>query len=379
MNTLPETILQFGAGNFLRAFADLFVHQANQQGQNIGRIVVVQSTGDARANLLNQQGGKYHVVVRGLENGKVVDRVEEVASVSKALFASSQWPAILATACAPELQFILSNTTEAGYALDRADDEHEPASEDVPASFPAKLTAVLHARWMAGRPGVTLMPCELLEDNADKLQAIVLKLADAWNLPAKFSAWVQSECVWLSSLVDRIVPGKPADHPLLASDPLLLMAEPFAFWALQTKPRAARWVEHPAITRTPDVKPYFLRKVRILNGAHTALVSRVGLKRFATVRQAMDDDETRGWLERLLSEEIVPTLEGRVDGPKEFARQTIERFRNPFLEHKLTDIAVHHAKKIEVRLIPTVSEFREKFGREPPLLTEVLQAPPPQA
>src|SRR2546423_5477583 len=186
MSTLPEPVLQFGAGNFLRAFADLFLYQANEQGQNVGRVVVVQSTGDARANLLNQQGGKYHVVVRGLENGQVVDRVEEVGSVSKALFAATQWPAILATACAPELQFIISNTTEAGYALDPADDEHEPASDDVPASFPAKLTAVLHARWMAGRAGVTLLPCELLEDNADRLLAIVLKLADTWNLPAKF-------------------------------------------------------------------------------------------------------------------------------------------------------------------------------------------------
>jgi tagaturonate reductase len=377
MSTLPETVLQFGAGNFLRAFADLFLHQANEQGQAVGRVVVVQSTGDARATRLNRQGGRYHVVVRGLENGQVVDRVEEAASISRALVAASQWPDVLAVARSPALKFILSNTTESGYALDPADANYDVRSDTAPKSFPAKLTAVLFARWQARQPGVTLLPCELFEDNADKLRAIVLELAGGWKLPDGFRAWVERDCCWLSSLVDRIVPGPPADHPLLASDPLVLLAEPFAFWALQTKPNAAKWVEHPAILRTADVKPYFLRKVRILNGAHTALVSKVGLRRFATVREALDDEPTRTWLERLLFEEIVPTLEGRVDGPELFARQTIERFRNPFLEHQFTKIAEHHAAKREIRLVPTYHEYQEKFGRVPPLLDEVLKAPPP--
>jgi tagaturonate reductase len=376
MNTLPETVLQFGAGNFLRAFADLFLHQANQQGQNVGRIVVVQSTGDRRANLLNQQGGRYHVVIRGLENGQIVDRVEDCASVSRALVADSQWPEIDAVARSAELTFIVSNTTEAGYGLDPADEKYTPVAHapGSPRSFPAKLTAVLYARWEARQPGVTVMPCELIEDNADKLRGLVLQLADVWKLQPGFRPWVENECVWLSSLVDRIAPGPPADHPLQATDPLLLMAEPFAFWALQSNPRAAKWVEHPAILRTADVKPYFLRKVRILNGAHTALVSKVGLKRFETVGEALDDDATRSWLERLLFEEIVPTLEGRVDGPGQFARQAIERFRNPFLRHKLFDIAINQAAKRDIRLAPTYREYQAKFGRVPPLLSEVLKS-----
>ncbi len=376
MDPLPETILQFGAGNFLRAFADLFVHQANQQGQAIGRIVVVQSTGDKRAQLLNQQGGRYHVVIRGLENGQSVDRVEECASIGRALVANSQWPEIDAVARSPDLKFILSNTTEAGYALDPGDATFgtAPLKAEPPASFPAKLAAVLYARWEAQRPGVTIMPCELIEDNADKLRCIVLQLADDWKLQAGFRPWVENECVWLNSLVDRIVPGPPTDHPLLAADPLLLMAEPFAFWALQAKPRAAKWVEHPAILRTADVTPYFLRKVRILNGAHTALVSKVGLTRFETVREALDDDATRAWLEQLLFDEIVPTLVGRVDGPEQFARQTIERFRNPYLRHRLFDIAINQAAKRDIRLAPTYREYQAKFGRVPPLLDEVLRA-----
>jgi tagaturonate reductase len=368
MSSLPETVLQFGAGNFLRAFADLFLHQANEQGQSVGRVVVVQSTGGERADLLNNHGGLYHVVGRGLENGQVVDRLEECASISRALVADRQWADVLAVAILSELKFVLSNTTEAGYAIDPAD-HHSSA---VPRSFPAKLTAVLHARWHAQKPGVTIMPCELIEDNAEQLRRIVLQLAERWRLPAQFHRWVTDECVWLASLVDRIVPGKPDDHPLLASDPLLLMAEPFAFWALEANPRAAKWAEHPAILRTADVKPYFLRKVRILNAAHTALVAKVGLRRFATVREALDDDETRAWLERLLFDEIVPTLEGRVDGPGQFARQVIERFRNPFLRHRLDSIAVHQAEKREIRLVPTYHEFIEKFRRVPPLLDEVM-------
>jgi tagaturonate reductase len=376
MDTLPETILQFGAGNFLRAFVDLFVHQANEQGQNIGRVVVVQSTGAGRADLLNRQQGRYHVVVRGLENGKVVDRVEECASISRALVADRQWADVLNVAASPDLKFVISNTTEAGYAVDPADKASPPtAYVKVPSkSFPAKLTEVLFARWRAKQPGLTIMPCELIEDSAYKLRGLVMQLAGDWKLPTDFQLWVHDECVWLSSLVDRIVPGPPAEHPLLASDPLLLMAEPFVFWALQTKPNAAKWVNHSAIIRSTGVKPYFMRKVHILNGAHTALVYKVGLKRFETVREAMDDDATRTWLERMLFEEVVPTLEGEVDGPEQFARQVIERFRNPFLNHRLETIAVNQEEKSKIRLLPIYVWYQAKFGRVPPLLDELWKS-----
>ncbi|HEV3144667.1 MAG TPA: altronate dehydrogenase [Gemmataceae bacterium] len=369
MTPLPETVLQFGAGRFLRAFADLFIHHANVAGQHIGRVAVVQSTGDDRAGLLNQSGGKYHVVVRGLECGQTVDRVEEVASISRALVASQQWDEILMIARSPDLRFVLSNTTEAGYNLDPTDQ----ADSAAPKSFPAKLLAVLKVRFDAGKPGLTIIPCELQEHQADKLLAIVLQLAQSWKYPADFANWLQSKCVWLHTLVDRIVVGPPKDHPFTGKDPLLIMAEPFAFWALQDKPGAFPFVRNPAIVRTPNVQPYFLRKVRILNGAHSALLIKARPRGFVTVREAMNDPVLSAWLERLLFEEIVPTLEGRVDGPNGFAKQTLERFRNPFLEHKLSDIAQHHESKVKVRLIPTQAEFRERFGRNAPLLDEVLK------
>jgi tagaturonate reductase len=367
MNALPETILQFGAGRFLRAFADLFIHQANQT-KAIGKVVIVQSTGDDRAGGLNRQGGKYHVVIRGLENGQVVDRVETVESVSRAIVAASQWDEVRKLARSPQLRLILSNTTEAGYTLDPQD----KPTDAPPRSFPAKLLAVLRDRRDAGMPGLTIIPCELRENNADTLLGLLRLLANAWNLSDAFVKWLQTECVWLNTLVDRIVTGTPKEHPLLGEDAMLTVCEPYALWAIQTKPKAWRFLEHPAVVWTPDVTPYFLRKVRILNGAHTALLIRARRRGFVTVREAVTDPEMARWLERLLFEEIVPILEGRVEEPVQFARQTLERFRNPFLEHKLADIAVHHASKVQVRLVPTKAEYEAKFGKSPPLLTDVL-------
>jgi tagaturonate reductase len=373
MTTLPETVLQFGSGRFLRAFADLFIHQANAQGQGVGRVVIVQSTGGERAGGLNRQGGRYHVVVRGLEGGAVVDRVEPCESISRALVAGSQWPDVLALARSPQLRIVLSNTTEKGYDLDPADGPNDAP----PRSFPAKLLAVLRARHEAGLPGLTIVPCELRERQADLLRGLVVDLARGWGLDPAFIGWLESQCAWLNTLVDRIVTGTPAGHPLLGEDPMLTACEPYALWAIEEKPGVGRFIEHPAVVWAADVMPYFLRKVRILNGGHTALLIKAWPLGFRTVREAVSDPGLGAWLERLLFEEVVPVLEGRVEAPGEFARQVIERFRNPFIEHKLADIALHHAVKVQVRLVPSRDEFREKFGREPALLNEVLALPAP--
>jgi tagaturonate reductase len=373
MKNLSETVLQFGSGRFLRAFADLFIHQANTAGQAVGRVVIVQSTGGDRAGGLNKQAGRYHVVVRGLEGGAVVDRVETVESVSRALTASTEWAAVLELARSPDLRVILSNTTESGYDLDPADG---PADAP-PHSFPAKLLAVLRERHAAGMPGVTVIPCELREHNADLLQRIVLQLASDWKLPEALQNWIRQDCAWLNTLVDRIVTGTPKEHPLLADDAMLTVCEPYALWAIQQKRGAKPFLTHSSVTWTPDVLPFFLRKVRILNGAHTALLIKAKPRGFVTVREAVNDPDLGAWLQRLLFEEIVPVLEGRVDDAPGFARQTLERFRNPFVEHKLADIAAHHANKVAVRLVPTRAEYLEKFGRLPPLLDEVLSLPAP--
>lgn len=381
MTPLPETILQFGAGRFLRAFADLFVHQANEEGQNVGRIVVVQSTGDERAAALNRQKGRYHVAIRGYQGGSVIDRVESSASISRALVAASQWEEVCALARSPQLRIILSNTTESGYNLDPADPPLSPPTLGggrgvaPPRSFPAKLLAVLRERYESGGSGLTIVPCELREHNADTLRGLLLQLIRDWGLADAFAAWLESDCVWLNTLVDRIVVDPSPDHPLRAGDALLAVCEPYALWAIQQK--TTPFLHHPAAVWTPDVQPYFLRKVRILNGAHTALLIQAWPRGFRTVRDAVNDADLGPWLERLLFEEIVPALEGRVEGPADFARQVMDRFRNPFFEHQLASIATHHIAKVQVRLMPTLDEFKAKFGRTPPLLQEVLNMPQP--
>jgi tagaturonate reductase len=367
MSDLPETILQFGSGKFLRGFADLFIHQANAEGQRVGRVVVVQTTGDARANLLTDQGGRYHVAVRGLSGGQLVDRVEESASISRALFAARQWAQVLAFARAPELRYIISNTAEAGYNLESAD---RPESAP-PVSFPAKLLVVLQERFRAGQRGVHLLPCELFEHNADTLLGLLQQLAQSWGWAGDFTTWLRRECTWHNSLVDRIITAQPSDNPRLRGDGLAVSAEPYSLWAIEVKDSAGLF-RHPAIRLTPDHLPFFLRKVRILNAAHTALVGKAKARGITLVREAMGDPAIEAWLRRLLFDEIVPTLEGRVEAPVEFAEQTLERFRNPFLDHKISDIFTYHDAKVAIRLIPTRDEYRSKYGRTPSLLEEAI-------
>lgn len=354
-------ILQFGAGNFLRAFVDLFVSQAG-----FDEVVVVQSTGIERAEALNRAGGKYHVAIQGYADGKVIDETEQVGSISKALHAGTQWEEVLEIARLPELRWIVSNTTEAGFALDEAD----LADQGVPRSYPAKLLAVLLARHAAGLPGPLILPCELIERNGERLRELVLQQATRWSVNPEAIAWLEGSCVWVNNLVDRIVPGPPKKHPLLGQDSLLLSAEPFAFWAIEGEGDFV--LKHSAIVTAADISPYYLRKVRILNGLHSALVAHALPLGIATVRECIEDSEVGPWLEELLFQEIVPVLEGRVDDPESFAKATLDRFRNPFLEHQLSAIALNHEAKVKVRLLPTYEEYRSKFCREPALLSKLL-------
>jgi tagaturonate reductase len=366
---MSETILQFGAGNFLRAFADLFVAQVNRSPASAaGKIVVVQSTDRHRADALNAAQGRYHVAVQGFADGHVVDEVEAVDSISRALHAGTQWAEVRVFAQSPDLRWILSNTTEAGFALDDRD-AVRPTDAVPPHSFPAKLLDVLLTRHATGLPAPTVVPCELIEQNGQKLRALVLTQALRWQVEPAAVAWLSDAVSWVDNLVDRIVPGAPAEHPLKATDPLLLSAEPFAFWGVQgTGP----FLDHPAVTLTADLTPYYLRKVRILNGAHTALVAHampLGLK---TVRECLEHAEVGPWLQRVLFEEIVPVIADRAPEAEAFARATLDRFRNPFLNHQLSSIALNHEAKVKTRLLPTLADYQARFGKPAPLLSAAL-------
>lgn len=369
MSNLAETVLQFGAGRFLRGFADLFLHELNQGDAAPGRAVVLQSTGVLRAELLNRQGCRYHVAVRGLRDGQAIDETVEVQIISRALTAATDWPQALETARSPSLTTIISNTTEAGYALEPGDS----LSEQAPKSFPAKLLVLLAARFEASQSPVTLLPCELLDQNADRLLALVAEQARQWRVRSSVLDWIRGACSWRNTLVDRIVSAPRPDEALAATDPLLAVAEPFALWLMDGPPGPSGLERHPAVQVVDRLEPYYLRKVRVLNGAHTALVAKAWPLGLETVRQAVLDPRIGPWLESLLFEEIVPTLTGRTDGPEQFARQTLERFANPYLEHRLADIAIHHEVKCQTRLLPTYHEYRECFGRPPRLLAEILK------
>ena len=368
----PETILQFGGGRFLRGFVDLFVHEANLAGTYDGSIVIVQSSDSGRSDALKAQGGKYHVLIRGKENGIVVDEEIEVGSVSRALEAKRDWNEILMIATSPHLRFIVSNTTEKGYELMNEDSQGDPTFQKAPNSYPAKLLSLLKARFRAGEPGVTILPCELIEKNGEALLNQVLKQADNWNEPVEVRDWLRNDCFWSSTLVDRIVTERPEGHRLSQTDELLTVAEPFALWAIEMREGMSPPFPHPAIKMTLDVTSYHLRKVRILNGAHTALISRAIPMGFKTVREAIADPTLSSWLRQVLFDEIVPTIRDRVDSADEFAEKTLERFANPYLNHKLTDIALYDDTKRQIRLVPTQNEFLEKFGHRPPLLDEIL-------
>jgi tagaturonate reductase len=365
---LKETFLQFGTGNFFRAFVDLFVAEENRAGGAAGRIVAVQSTGAERARELNERDCRYHVAIRGFREGKVIDEVEEVDSISRVLMAASDWDEILKVASSPDLKWIISNVTEAGLTLE----EQDLSTDTPPSSFPAKLLQCLLARYKAGVGGITILPCELVSENGNVLKKLVLQQAARWASESAFVSWLETECRWVNSLVDRIVPGKPVTHPLLATDPLLISAETFAFWALEGSLGNLPLTAHPAVVTAPDISGYALRKVRILNGAHTALVAKAMPLGITTVREAVEHPEVGPWIRRLLFEEIVPVLEGVVEHPELFARQTLDRFANPFLDHNLSDIAKGHEGKVALRLLPTRQEYRERFGREPELLVSIL-------
>lgn len=361
--------LQLGTGRFLRAFVDRFAQESRDAGQAVGSIAVVQSTEGARANIIAAQPTGFHVLVRGFQKGEVIDRVQKVQTIAASFQAKSDWLEVLRLVAHGSICTIFSNATEAGYKLDAED----RFSDSPPRSLPAKLTQLLLARYESKQTPLQLIPCELIERNGDKLKTLVLEQIALWKLPDAFQSWVSNECLWLCSLVDCIVTDGPTDHALAESDKLLACAEPYALWAIE-KPmgREAKLFCHPAIQWVDDLSPYYLRKVRMLNGLHSAMVAKFLPAGFQTVQQVMREPMAERWVRDLLLEEIVPTLAYRLEGVAQFADDVLDRFRNPFQNHKLTDIQLNHHDKVQVRLRPTYEEYQKLFGCTPARLHEVL-------
>lgn len=369
---LPERAVQFGTGAFLRGFVEPFLDAANRAGRFAGRVVMVGSTGSGRDRVLAEQDGLFTLSVQGIEDGAPVHEQRVIGSVSRALSAVDEWDAVLECARNPLLELVFSNTTEVGIVLDE-DDRPEMAP---PRSFPGKLTRFLYERAAAfdfdPARGVVVLPCELIEDNGDRLHAIVLQLAERWKLDARFAAWIAAAVPFCNTLVDRIVPGTPAadaraeaEAALGYRDALLTVAEAYRLFVIQgddTLRARIPFADVPGVTVTEDVAPYRLRKVRMLNGAHTVTVPAAVLCGCETVVEAVRHPMIGPFLRRAMLDEIVPT----VDAPRgeAYARAVLDRFANPYVKHALRDISLQQTMKMRVRVVPSILRNGE-MGRVP--------------
>lgn len=371
-----ERVLQFGTGAFLRGLPDAVVDEANRAGRFDGRVVMVGSTGSGRAQALGDQDGLYTLCVRGLRDGEPVDETHVVTAVSRALASASEWEAVLDLARDPALCLVISNTTEVGIT----DDPDDRRDLDPPRSFPAKLAAVLAARAEAldYRPdaGLVVLPCELIEGNGDRLRQIVETHAERWGLGDQFGAWLRASVTFCNTLVDRIVPGTPDDpsdlyERLGYTDDLLTVAEPYRLWAIEGNASLAERLPISGldgVVVTNDLTPYRERKVRILNGGHTATVPAALLCGLATVSEAMQDDLVGAFVRRVILDEIVPSLDVDPEMAEAFAHDVLDRFANPFIAHDLLGITFQQTTKLGVRVVPSILEYAATRGEAPPLL-----------
>ena len=373
--------MQVGEGAFLRAFAGWMIERLNRSGEARLAITIAKPRpGGTSIGMLNAQDRLYTVLTRGVSRGEVVDEAEIVTAIDAAIDPAASWGEFMELARDPALRFVISNTTEIGL-----DWKEEAAPGDAAAlSYPARLAALLHARWRAGLPGLVMLPTELIEGNGARLRESVARHTEAWSLEAEFRRWLERENLFLNTLVDRIVSGFPAGEEdeifarLDYEDRLLTVAEPFHLWVIEGPAELAE--ELPLrraglnVVWTDDQRPWRERKVRILNGAHSVLAP-VGLALgVETVGEAVRDARLGGWLRGLVEREIVPALDQPAAVTLAYMEEVFERFANPFLRHRLESIMLNAAGKWQARLLPTLLESHRQRGEWPARLTAALAA-----
>lgn len=371
----PERMIQFGEGNFMRAFVDWQLHQMNEQGLFQGSAVLVQPIEQGLGGMLAEQDYLYTVLLNGIQQGQQVNSREIVTSVSRVINPYTEYEAYLKLAEDDGLEFITSNTTEAGIAY-RAEDRLE---DSPPKSFPGKLTALLHKRYQLGKKGFVIIPCELIDRNGEKLLELVKRYAEEWKLEEGFLSWLESENTFCCSLVDRIVPGYPRDKAaeleaeLGYKDQLMVTAEPFLLWVIE----GPQWLADRLplakaglnVIVTEDMTRYRERKVHLLNGPHTAMVPLGLLAGLETVEDVMNDDVFSRFVRDLLDKELVPMLDLPKEELQSYAEAILERFKNPFIRHELTSIYLNSISKFKTRLLPVLLRYQQERGTLPPLMT----------
>lgn len=371
----PERILQFGEGNFLRAFVDWIVYNMNKKLDFNAGVVVVQPIPNGMVDMLNDQDGLYHLNLQGINHGETIDSLELIDVITRGLNPYTQFDEYLKLAENPEMRFVVSNTTEAGITFDPSCQlTDQPAS-----SYPGKLTQLLYHRFTTfqGDPskGWLIFPCELIFHNGTELNAAILRYIEHWNLGSEFENWYKTACGVFSTLVDRIVPGYPKDSigsildRTQLEDKLVVQAEIFHLWVIE----APEWVEKefPAskaglnVLFVPSEKPYHDRKVTLLNGPHSALAPVAYLAGLNTVRESVEHEIVGRFVDQVVFGELLKTLDLPETELRKFANDVLDRFRNPFVKHFVTSIMLNAFPKFKTRDIPGLKIYNHRFGKLP--------------
>jgi tagaturonate reductase len=376
---LPEKVLQFGTGVLLRGLPDYFIDKANKQDIFNGRVVIVKSTSNGDADSFDKQDGLYTVCVRGIENRNEVEENIINASISRVLSAKSEWEKVLECAKNPELQIVISNTTEVGITLQEDDD----IRSNPPESFPGKLLAFLFERYTAfdgaKDKGLVIIPTELIPDNGTKLEGIIEELAHLNKLDYAFMDWLENCNYFCNSLVDRIVPGKlPAakekqvQQQLGYSDDLMIMSEVYRLWAIEGDKNIADKLSFAkaddGVIIAENIDKYRELKLRLLNGSHTFTCGLAFLAGFHTVKEAMTDEAFSAFITKLMYEEIIPAITGELISEaeaKDFAAAVLDRYRNPNIDHQWLSITMQYSSKVQMRCLPILEKYSNKFKSVP--------------
>lgn len=389
---IPVRIMQFGKGNFLRGFADWMIDIMNEKAGFNGAVRIVQVNSQSDDEHFRLQDGLYHVVLNGVRHGRLSREIRLISCIDSIVNPFEDYEAYLKGGENPDLQFVISNTTEAGIRFEVKDED----PDILPQTFPGKLTGLLYHRFKFfdgdKRRALTILPCELIERNGEVLRDSILQYVAHWRLPEAFRRWISDHTLFCNTLVDRIVPGFPNEtfneiwEETGYEDHLIVSGEPFYLWVIEP-------VTSPAITipdlksRLPfekaglqgvkfveDLSPYRTMKVRILNGAHTAMVPVGYLRGLRTVREGIEDKGTGDFIREAVEEEIIPTLDLPKEELQQFANDVFERFQNPFIRHELMSIALNSISKYQVRVLPSVLEYNRRTGKLPERLLYSLAA-----
>lgn len=371
----PEKIIQFGEGNFLRAFVNWITDTMNKQGLFNGSSVVVQPIQHGMVKALNTQNCLYTLYLRGIKDKKAVSEHTIIESISRAINPYENVEEYNQLATSPDARFVISNTTEAGITVN-PDDKLE---DEPPSSFPAKAAAMLYKRYKhfngEASKGLIFLPCELIDKNGEKLKESILEYVTLWDLDEAFKQWVCDHNIFCNTLVDRIVPGYPRDrmeeitNELGYTDNLVVEAEQFHLWVIEG-PDAVK-EEFPAdqaglnVLFVDDLTPYRTQKVRVLNGAHTVLVPVSYLYGLDTVRESVEHPVMGQWIKEVVFDEIAPVLPLPLEDVEQFANDVMDRFTNPFVKHYLMSISLNSMSKYETRVLPTLLEYNEKNNKLP--------------